>query len=54
VWSLTQAILDGWSHSPNRLDGGAEAGPEIWVLVPQPWFVGRVSCTDNKMFFSFQ
>jgi len=27
--------------------------PEICVPVPQPWFVGQASCTNNTMFSVF-
>jgi len=31
-----------------------EPEPEIWVLVPQPYFVGQANCTNNTMVFAFQ
>ena len=56
--NLTQNLKSGlWSWKPNNfgwlelelapkmLDGGAES--EIWVPVPQPWFVGQASCTNK-------
>jgi len=31
-----------------------EPESEFWIPVPQTQFVGKTSCTNNKMFFSFQ
>ena len=46
-------LAELWSRSSSNF-GCLEPEPEIWVPVPQPYFVKQASCTNSTMVFSFQ